>query len=225
MSFYGGGKDVIHAVDGSEWSEGHYYPSPRSKSLCEAEPETVIGETLQIEGKIRFERLLRLEGKFQGELLSRGDLVVGPRGEVVGDLMRMNEVVVHGKVIGNINVERLELCGSASIYGDITCKTLLMDPTVVLVGKLNVNPYAPQLLSKDGNIVVADEPQTTNNENVEDAMLNDDPQTPPDDLAENTENTTTPVVSNDEPDSSSGDAAEPNAQADQQEKTTQETSA
>mmetsp|Transcript_23214 Transcript_23214/g.74591 ORF Transcript_23214/g.74591 Transcript_23214/m.74591 type:complete len:284 (+) Transcript_23214:1-852(+) len=151
------------ASPGAYDEEGSYYhseadfysPTSRAGSILDVEPETTIGETLQISGKLRFERLLRLEGKFEGELISTGgDLVVGPRGEVVGDVLKMNEVVVYGKVIGKLDVDRLELCGTASIYGDITCKTLHMDPTVVLVGRLNVNPYAPQLIRKDGSIVI-----------------------------------------------------------------------
>ena len=100
-----------------------------------------------------FERLLRLDGKFEGDLVSTGDLIVGPRGELVGDVRDMADLVVFGKVIGNINVDHLELCGAASIYGDVTCKTLLMDPTVVLVGTLNVNTFAPNLMDRHGDEV------------------------------------------------------------------------
>ena len=127
--------------------------APQKPHILESEPETVIGETLQIEGTLRFERLLRLDGKFEGDLVSTGDLIVGPRGELVGDVRDMADLVVFGKVIGNINVDHLELCGAASIYGDVTCKTLLMDPTVVLVGTLNVNPFAPNLMDRHGDEV------------------------------------------------------------------------
>ena len=127
--------------------------APQKPHILESEPETVIGETLQIEGTLRFERLLRLDGKFEGDLVSTGDLIVGPRGELVGDVRDMADLVVFGKVIGNINVDHLELCGAASIYGDVTCKTLLMDPTVVLVGTLNVNPFAPNLMDRNGDEV------------------------------------------------------------------------
>lgn len=127
-----------------------------SKGVLDLEPETTIGQTVSIQGKLSFETLLRLDGKFEGELLSTGDLVVGPTGELVGDIKDMKEVVVFGKIIGSIFVERLELCGSASIYGNITCKVLHMDPTVVLVGRLNINPYAPQHITPDGKPVLPD---------------------------------------------------------------------
>ena len=63
--------------------------APQKPHILESEPETVIGETLQIEGTLRFERLLRLDGKFEGDLVSTGDLIVGPRGELVGDVRDM----------------------------------------------------------------------------------------------------------------------------------------
>ena len=158
-------------------------PEPK-KSLLEMEPETVIGETLSIEGKLRFERLLRLDGKFEGELISEGDLIVGPQGELVGDVKTMSDIVVFGKVIGNIAVDRVELCGSASIYGDITCKVLLMDPTVVLVGNLNINPFAPNKMAPDGSEVGGPKPEKAPEEpaaaaDVEGAMFDDAPAAEP----------------------------------------------
>ena len=127
--------------------------APQKPHILESEPETVIGETLQIEGTLRFERLLRLDGKFEGDLVSTGDLIVGPRGELVGDVRDMADLVVFGKVIGNINVDHLELCGAASICMERDLQDLLMDPTVVLVGTLNVNPFAPNLMDRNGDEV------------------------------------------------------------------------
>lgn len=128
-------------------------PPQSPLTVLDREPETIIGETLEIKGRLKFERLLRLDGSFEGELVSEGDLVVGPSGEIRGDLNRMKDVVVFGKVIGNIQVDSLDLCGAASVYGSITCRTCRIDPTVVLVGTLNINPHAPQLMNKDGTLV------------------------------------------------------------------------
>lgn len=151
-------------------------PGEDKKSILDIEPETTIGATLVIKGKLSFERLLRLDGTFEGELVSEGDLIVGPRGEIRGDVTAMKELLVYGKVIGNISVDSLDLCGNASIYGNITCKTCRIDPTVVLVGRLNINPYAPQLMHPDGSI--APEPDTSASlggpvDKIEAAMVQD----------------------------------------------------
>jgi hypothetical protein len=41
----------------------------------------------------------------------------------------------------------------AFVHGDITCKSLRVDPTVRLCGKLNVHKDVPMVLNKDGEPV------------------------------------------------------------------------
>ena len=41
-------------------------------------------------GELEFTRLLRVDGRFEGDLITdKGSLVVGPKGEVIGDLKNM----------------------------------------------------------------------------------------------------------------------------------------
>ncbi|KAH8047795.1 hypothetical protein JL721_12105 [Aureococcus anophagefferens] len=127
-------------------------------------------------------------GKFEGELISEGDLIVGPQGELVGDVKTMSDIVVFGKVIGNIAVDASSSGDSASIYGDITCKVLLMDPTVVLVGNLNINPFAPNKMAPDGSEVGGPKPEKAPEEpaaaaDVEGAMFDDAPAAEPEEDA------------------------------------------
>jgi hypothetical protein len=42
------------------------------------------------------------------------------------------------------------------VHGNIMCKSLKVDPTVVIVGTLNVNPFAPSRVDPQGNIVAED---------------------------------------------------------------------
>lgn len=43
-----------------------------------------------MKGELEFTRLLRVDGRFEGDLITdKGSLVVGPKGEVVGDLKNM----------------------------------------------------------------------------------------------------------------------------------------
>lgn len=183
-------------------------PGEEKKSLLDMDPETTIGETLEIKGTLRFERLLRLDGIFEGELLSTGDLIVGPRGEVRGDVKAIRDLLVYGKVIGNIAVDSLDLCGDASVYGDITCKSCRIDPTVVLVGRLNISPYAPQLMRPDGSI--APEPDDFRGpavDRVEDAMMRDDASLP------GHESPVNPIVAAQEPDKFEEDPGTPQGPA------------
>lgn len=136
-------------------------------SLIEQIPETTIGENVIVRGELEFDRLLRIDGNFAGQLISKGDLIIGPTGVLMGDVRNMGSVLVDGKVVGNIAVDFVTLRANAHIHGDITCKALTVDPTVIIVGKLNINPYAPDKVDENGNPVNGDN-KKKKNEGIED---------------------------------------------------------
>jgi len=106
----------------------------------EEEPETVIASNVEIKGSLRFQKLLRIDGTFEGELHSTGKLIIGPTGSVKANI-DLEEAFISGKVIGNISVKkRLVLRGKAEITGDITAPLLSVDEGVSIIGILNVVP-------------------------------------------------------------------------------------
>ncbi len=106
--------------------------------LHEEDPETTLGEGVSFRGELSFERLLRIDGTFEGELLSQGKVIVGPKGVVKANL-NLREAIIEGTVEGNITVqEKLELRGDASIKGDIKAKCLSVDDGVEIVGVVQV---------------------------------------------------------------------------------------
>ncbi len=106
----------------------------------EDDPETTLGEGVTFRGELSFERLLRIDGSFEGDLLSQGKVVVGPKGKVAANL-NLREAIIEGEVTGNITVqEKLELRGGACVKGDIQAKSLCVDEGVRIVGHVNITP-------------------------------------------------------------------------------------
>ncbi|MCB1181546.1 MAG: polymer-forming cytoskeletal protein [Chlamydiia bacterium] len=103
------------------------------------DPETTLGEGVTFRGELRFERLLRIDGLFEGELLSKGKVIVGPKGTLKANI-NLKEAIIEGKVIGNITVEgRLELRQGASVEGDIKAASLSVDDGVKIMGLVEVD--------------------------------------------------------------------------------------
>lgn len=101
-------------------------------------PDTTLGEGVVFKGELTFKKLLKIDGQFEGELVSDGKLVVGPTG-VVKSNIRMTEAIIEGKVEGNITVtNRLELRNKASVQGDIKACFLSVDEGVCIVGHVAV---------------------------------------------------------------------------------------
>ena len=114
-------------------------PLPHHFQLKDEIPETTLGEGVTFRGELSFERLLRIDGTFEGELLSQGKVIVGPKGKVKANL-NLREAVIEGEVEGNIQVqERLELRGEAKVHGDIRAKYLCVDEGVELNGLVQVS--------------------------------------------------------------------------------------
>ncbi len=110
----------------------------------EEDPETTLGEGVTFRGELSFERLLRIDGTFEGELLSQGKVIIGPKGKVKADL-NLREAIIEGEVEGNIVVqEKLELRGDASIKGDIKAKSLSVDDGVEIVGVVQVTSMSSE---------------------------------------------------------------------------------
>ncbi|GMI38850.1 hypothetical protein TeGR_g11899 [Tetraparma gracilis] len=124
-------------------------PMHEPKNILEEVPETTIGENVTVTGKLAFEKLLRIDGSFEGELDSDGDLIIGRTGKLVGDVAGMGELIIDGKVVGNLQASKIELRAKASVFGNVTCRSLTMDPTCVVVGSMNVNPFAPAEIGQD----------------------------------------------------------------------------
>jgi cytoskeletal protein CcmA (bactofilin family) len=116
----------------------------------EEEPETTVAAGVSIKGTMSFQKLLRIDGIFEGELLSSGKLIVGPTGTVKANI-NLEEAFISGKVTGDITVKkRLVLRGRAEVRGDITTPLLSVDEGVSIVGILNVvQESAPESCEED----------------------------------------------------------------------------
>lgn len=115
----------------------------------EEEPETIIASGVSIKGTMSFQKLIRIDGNFEGELLSSGKLIVGPTGTVKANI-NLDEAFISGKVTGDITVKtRLVLRGRAEVRGDITAPLLSVDEGVSIVGILNVVQESSPEASED----------------------------------------------------------------------------
>ncbi len=102
---------------------------------------TNLTADVDIKGTIKFGKVMKIEGKFEGELESNeGELVVGKAGAIKANV-KVKNAAIEGRVDGNIFAsERVELKQKAQLIGDLQAKTLVIEEGVVFVGQCNVNP-------------------------------------------------------------------------------------
>jgi cytoskeletal protein CcmA (bactofilin family) len=80
-----------------------------------------------LEGDLHFEQTFRVDGKVSGKVISDGDLVVGEKGEVVGEI-RVGRVFVNGTVRGTIRAaRRLEIGVRGRVFGELETPSLVIE--------------------------------------------------------------------------------------------------
>ncbi len=89
--------------------------------------ETSIGSSVSIQGVLKAEGNIRIDGLFEGQIETAGNVIVGPNGKVGADIVARN-VLVAGLVRGNIQThERLEILANGRVLGDIEAVTLYIE--------------------------------------------------------------------------------------------------
>jgi len=79
----------------------------------------IIGAGTVVEGDIKSEGDLRIDGKVKGHVFSKAKVAIGPTGSVEGDVTSEN-ADVSGKVFGTMKTDNmLFLKGSAHVEGDV----------------------------------------------------------------------------------------------------------
>ena len=95
----------------------------------------LLGSGTRYEGKLFFDGRLRIDGDFEGEVLSEGLLVVG-EGATVRGTVRVGTLIVRGGTVeAEIHASELvELHAPARVRGDIHTPALFIDKGVVFDG-------------------------------------------------------------------------------------------
>lgn len=103
-----------------------------------------IGESLRFEGTLRGLEDVVVDGEVDGTIrLPESSLTVGPNGRVNADIEARNLTIL-GHVTGNIVcLERMKLCNTGSIDGDVKAPRILIEDGAVVRGKIDVAKTRP----------------------------------------------------------------------------------
>ena len=89
--------------------------------------DTVIAEQCTIEGDLTAKNSIKLDGRIHGTLRCEASAVIGEAGLVKGDVYAA-DLLVLGRLEGNVHASRLHLQATAQIQGNIEAETLQVDP-------------------------------------------------------------------------------------------------
>jgi cytoskeletal protein CcmA (bactofilin family) len=111
------------------FSKSSSTPPPPSEEIS-----AFLGKETLFEGKMTFEGVFRLDGKFEGEIFDSGTLIVGETAIVKGKI-GINTIIINGLVEGEVYAKaRVEIHSTGKVYGKLFTPILTINEGGIFEG-------------------------------------------------------------------------------------------
>jgi cytoskeletal protein CcmA (bactofilin family) len=132
--------------------------------------EAILGENTSFEGKMGFEGMARLDGKFDGEIFSGDILIIGETATVNAEI-NVTSLLIDGKVSGDVSATgKIEINSTGKLYGNITTPTLVIQEGGLFDGTCKMGKgveVAPKKVTPIKEKETVEETETTETETEE----------------------------------------------------------
>jgi cytoskeletal protein CcmA (bactofilin family) len=113
-------------------------------SIISEEISAFLGKETLFEGKMTFQGVFRLDGKFEGEIFESGTLIIGESAVVKGKI-GVNTIIINGLVEGEVNAqERVEIHSRGKLYGTLSTPILTINEGGILEGHCKMEKRVDQ---------------------------------------------------------------------------------
>ena len=85
-------------------------------------------------GELEFEDTMRIDGRFNGKIMSKNELIVGESATIEGDV-HVGSIAISGTVIGKIvATQRVEIHRNGKVYSDVDTPALVIEEGAIFQG-------------------------------------------------------------------------------------------
>jgi cytoskeletal protein CcmA (bactofilin family) len=116
-----------------------------SKPLSSSEEiSAYLGKETVFEGKMTFEGLFRLDGRFEGEIFESGTLIVGETALIKGKV-GVQSIIINGHVEGDLHAKgRVEIHAGGKFYGNLLTSSLIIHEGGIFEGQCQMDKVRNQ---------------------------------------------------------------------------------
>lgn len=108
------------------------------ESIVEEGAYTFLGKGVDFIGKAKFDGSVRIDGHFDGQIVSKDTLVIGEQGVIKGEITCEN-LICSGKIEGNIVAsQKVQLLKPAVLIGGIRTPSFSVEEGVVFHGSCDM---------------------------------------------------------------------------------------
>jgi cytoskeletal protein CcmA (bactofilin family) len=85
-------------------------------------------------GELEFEDTMRIDGKFNGRITSKNELIVGESAHIEGDI-HVGRIAISGTVVGKLKADqRVEIHRNGKVYSDVDTPALVIEEGAIFQG-------------------------------------------------------------------------------------------
>ena len=115
-----------------------------------AEITAFLGKGTEFKGVLSFEGTIRVDGRVEGEVLSKDTLIAGDEAHLQGEIS-VGTIISSGKIVGNVNAShKVHILAPGIIEGNIKTPKLIIEDGVTFDGTCEM---ASQLRPSDQKVV------------------------------------------------------------------------
>jgi len=106
-----------------------------SGSPEQAEITAFLGKGTEFKGVLSFEGTIRVDGKVDGEVISKDTLIAGDGAFLQGEIT-VGTMICSGKIVGNVNAsQKVHIIAPGIVQGNIKTPKLIIEDGVTFDGK------------------------------------------------------------------------------------------
>ena len=144
---------MLHSNDNApkqQFTPSTLNPAAPVKTVTSPIEQATIGRTLVIKGEVSGSESLYVDGKIEGTVTFKDHRVTVGRNGVVQANISAREVVIMGKVTGNVECsDRVDIRSEGTLNGDVVSARISVEDGAMLRGSVQLNPGAEQKHEKD----------------------------------------------------------------------------
>ena len=122
----------------------------------QAQEQASIGKSLVIKGEVTGSESLYIDGRVEGSINLRGNRVTVGRNGVVAANIAAREIVIIGKVRGNMNAsDKVDIRGEGSLTGDVVAQRISIEDGAFFKGGIDIRKPGQQKVNgevKDASV-------------------------------------------------------------------------
>jgi cytoskeletal protein CcmA (bactofilin family) len=135
---------MLHSNDNvpkQQYTPSTLNPAAPTKTVTSPIEQATIGRTLVIKGEVSGNESLYIDGKIEGTLTFKDHRVTVGRNGVVQANISAREVVIMGKVTGNVECsDRVDIRSEGTLNGDVVSQRISVEDGAMLRGSVQLTP-------------------------------------------------------------------------------------